>query len=76
MGCLKRAAQKYGSTVTEVSASGTTTVHAVCGAKNQAGSDVLVKCMQCSALYDQDENAAVNIAMVAFPADPGEASAA
>ncbi|MHB1865875.1 MAG: zinc ribbon domain-containing protein, partial [Candidatus Saccharimonadales bacterium] len=69
------AAQKYGSTVTEVSASGTTTVHAVCGAKNQAGSDVLVKCRQCSALYDQDENAAVNIAMAAFSADP-EVSAA
>ncbi|MHB1674620.1 MAG: zinc ribbon domain-containing protein [Acidobacteriaceae bacterium] len=76
IGCLKRAAQKYGSTVTEVSASGTTAVHAVCGAKNQAGSDVLVKCMQCSALYDQDENAAVNIAIAAFSADPGEASAA
>ena len=76
IGCLKNAAQKYGSTLKEVSAFDTSTIHAICGAKNQAGSDVLVKCMQCSALYDQDENAAVNIARTALSAGTEEASAA
>lgn len=76
IGCVKRAALKYGSVVTEVSATNTTSIHAACGTKNQAGSDVVVKCMQCSALYDQDENAAINIAASAFAYNPEDATAA
>lgn len=74
--CLKRAAQKYGSTDFEVSISGTTLVHATCGTKNPAGADVLVKCKHCSVLYDQDENASVNIAIAAVSRDPQSVSAA
>jgi hypothetical protein len=68
MAAIANAARRYGIAIVKVAATHTTLTCSVCGTVAGEGSgDLLMKCVQCGSLMDQDLNAARNLAHAAQP---------
>lgn len=60
--CIEHACTRVGIRVARKKAYDTTTKHFTCGHVNQPTHSQMVTCKQCGQVYDQDSNAALNIA--------------
>lgn len=60
--CVDHASQRTGVALQRVDAYETTTEHIACGFINKPTREQMIACKGCGVLYDQDSNAALNIA--------------
>jgi len=59
--CIENSCLKSGTLLIRKNSAKTTTRHTACGYINEPSDQQLVKCGGCGVIYDQDENAALNI---------------